>query len=761
MQIVGYRNVSLNSLSFFPKNGTLYNNSERNSSCPVSVDSATEIIRKSNFDKYKLLNKIEGIEDLKRLPEELLPELCNEIRLYLGDVISKVGGHFSASLGVTELTVALHYVFDSPFDKIVWDIGHQAYVHKILTGRRDKLHTIKKKDGLSAFCRRYESIHDIFGAGHSSTSLSSVQGLLEGFLLLQNSTKNQQNALRPNYISIIGDGGMTGGMAYESLNYAINIKSPMIIIYNDNEQVSLPTGMKSISGVKPIVPFFLQNSSNKPIRPVVDAINELFTKLTKCSEDGMELNGLNVIGPIDGHKLNDLLYLFKLIKFSNRVPNRTIKILNKEIHGPLIIHIKTIKGYCCPEALNQLDKMHSIKPNTNLTIVNPTIENLLNDSKTPYNLELDSISFENQEVPNLFPDILVDEKSVRSKLGYNKFDEGTFSNVFSNTLIMMGLMDEKVAGITAAMPGGTGIGEFGEYFPNRTFDVGISEQHAVTFSSGLALSGVKPYCAIYSTFLQRALDQVIHDVAIQNIPIRLMVDRAGYVGEDGLSHHGNYDLNFLRPLKNFTISAPSNQVELVLSLVSSMNTDLPYVVRYPKSKVIDKSLLTQFYSEELYDYVKFYKFSDEKLGRNLEFEDELNEVKRYKSKVLRRGREVVIYSLGPILYNVIEAVEKIDRNFNPTIVDARFLNPFDLETFNDLAKDHRYIITAEDSVNGGLGLTIIEYLQKINQLHNFKVKCISYPYEYVHHATIQEQKEIANIDTKGIQRQIEEFLENN
>eukprot|EP00375_Theileria_parva_P003354 XP_766036.1 1-deoxy-D-xylulose 5-phosphate synthase [Theileria parva strain Muguga] len=741
IQIVCYRNVSLNSLNFFPNNGMLYNNPQYNLTCPVSVDSTTKTIQKSNLNKYKLLDKIEGTEDLKKLPEELLPELCNEIRLYLGEVISKVGGHFSGSLGVTELTVALHYVFDSPFDKIVWDIGHQAYVHKILTGRKDKLHTIKRK-------------------GHSSTSISSLQGLLEGFLLLRNNDpENQLNSVRPNYISVIGDGGMTGGMAYESLNYAINIKSPVIVIYNDNDQVSLPTGMKSIVGVKPIVPFFMQNSSNKPVRPVVDSINELFTNLNQSSEEGIQYNnGLNIIGPIDGHNLNDLLYLFKLIKFSNTVPDRTIKIMDKEIHGPLMIHIKTIKGYCCPEALGQLDKMHAIKPNTNLTIVNPTTSPFSNNLNRSYSLQLDNIAVQNQELTDTPTTILVDKEAIRNKLGYNKFDEGTFSNVFSNTLIMMGIMDEKVAGITAAMPGGTGIGEFGDCFPNRTFDVGICEQHAVTFSAGLALSGVKPYVAIYSTFLQRALDQVIHDVAIQNIPIRLIVDRAGYVGEDGLSHHGPYDLNFLRPLKNFVISSPSNQVELVLSLLSSLNTDTPYVVRYPKSKVIDKNLLNQFYSEDLYDYVKFYKFSDEKFGSNFEFDTELNYVKKYKSKVVRRGRDVVIYTLGPILYSVVEAVDKIGGNFSPTIVDARFLNPFDIETFSELAKDHKYVITAEDSVNGGLGLTIIEHLQKNNQLHNFKVKCINYPYEYVHHATIQEQKQIANIDAKGIQRQIEEFL---
>ncbi|UKK00394.2 1-deoxy-D-xylulose-5-phosphate synthase [Theileria orientalis] len=804
---------------------------------------------------YEFLFKVNSPQELKKLPVDCLFRLCNEIRTYLGEKISKSGGHFSGSLGVTELTVALHYVFESPVDKIVWDIGHQAYVHKILTGRRDRLETMRKKGGLSGFCRMYESDHDIFGAGHSSTSISFSQGLWEAQKLLNGHGIDNGVELDSKVISIIGDGGMTGGLAYEALNYSINLKTPLVIIYNDNDQVSLPTGLSSAMGYKPVLPFFLEKTSDQGIKPLNEALEEFYASLS--NNNGNNGNGaggsgslagdLNIIGPIDGHNIYELIGLFNMIKnpqqcggnntqnttnttnttyttdniesISNGVNSiqghkeRYLYVGNVRVNGPLIIHIKTIKGMGCPQAIKSLDTMHSIGPNTPLTMVDLVLNNSPNitDSR---NCEYGQYSSMNtgsdtanggMSTTNDTANGPIDTthsleyyKKYISNVG-NKasikdevFDSDSYSHVFSRTLVKLAEVDPKIVAVTAAMPGGTGVGLFGTFFPSRTFDVGICEQHAITFSAGLASAGLKPFVSLYSTFLQRGLDQLIHDVLIQDINIKLMIDRAGYVGEDGLSHHGNYDVNMLRMFKNLAFMFPSDQLDLTLMLKLASDLNRPVAIRYPKDKVPNKSQLG--YDSDFYEYVKHFNFlkhmnntssgygdpitgritdvtSDSTIDRTTdsryanngnsisnEFNEYYNDLRNFKSKVVRQGRDVAILSLGPVLHNVIRSMEYLDSTFDPTVIDMRFLNPLDISVLEKLKQSHERLVIVEEVISGGLGTAVLEHLTETNKLSQFKIKCINYPYEFIHHATRQEQMEMAEIDPKGIADQIRSFL---
>ncbi len=476
----------------------------------------------------QFINKINNPNDLKKFSLDDLNNICRELRNFTIESVSKTGGHLGASLGVVELTVALHYIFNAPDDKIIWDVGHQAYPHKILTERKSKIHTLRKKNGLSGFTKRSESIYDPFGAAHSSTSLSANLGMTVARDILKK---------KFDVVSIIGDGAISAGMAFEGLNNIGHLNKNSLIILNDNEMsIAKPVGAmsnylvkllssKTYTNVKDVIKKF---TSNLP--PEVESFAKKTEEYLKGYITGntlFEELGLNYIGPIDGHNVNLLAELFKKFK-------------DKELTGPIFLHLVTEKGRGYAPAEQSSDKFHGVS------------------------------SFD-----------------ISSGL-QKKSTDMTYTKVVGKTLLQIGKLDKKVVAITAAMPGGTGIADFQSKFPDRCFDVGIAEQHAVTFAAGLSTEGIKPFAAIYSTFLQRAYDQVVHDVAIQSLPVRFLIDRSGYVGADGSTHAGSFDLTYLTCLPNFIVMAPSNGNDLKDMIYTSLFINKnPSAIRYPRDTVID------------------------------------------------------------------------------------------------------------------------------------------------------------------------------
>ena len=500
-----------------------------------------------------ILDGIEYPSDMKNLGMKDLKQLAHELRWEVIEAVSKTGGHLSSSLGVVELTVALHYVFDMPDDDIIWDVSHQCYPHKMLTGRRNRFEKLRQLGGISGFCKRKESEYDSFGAGHSTTSISAAQGMSVGKAML--------NKRRNNNIAVIGDGAITGGMAFEAMNSAGYLKNRMIVVLNDNGQVSLPTGTQSAGGVipasqlsaytsnllvsKPFQDFRdFAKSFNRLLPENVQEVNKRVDEYARGLVSGgtlFEELGFYYVGPVDGHDLDNLIPILE-------------KLRDSDSNKPVLLHIKTEKGKGYPPAEQASDKMH----------------------------------------------------------GVAKFDVGTgqqikgkssapsFTSIFANTLIDQATEDRSVVGITAAMPGGTGMDIFGRRFPKRTFDVGIAEQHAVTFAAGMACEGLKPFCCIYSTFMQRGYDQVVHDVAIQNLPVRMILDRAGLVGNDGPTHHGCYDLAYLGCIPNLTIMSPSDEIELrnMVATCAAFD-DGPTVLRYPRGTGYGSDKLQNLFGYEL------------------------------------------------------------------------------------------------------------------------------------------------------------------
>ncbi|GBE59425.1 1-deoxy-D-xylulose-5-phosphate synthase [Babesia ovata] len=636
---------------------------------------STDVANDTPSDK-SLIDQVNSPEDLKKVPAEHIPQLCKELRECFIRNAEQVGGHYSSSLGVVELTVAVHRVFDSPKDRIVWDIGHQGYIHKMVTGRRHSMHTIRQSGGISGFLRRYESPHDLFGAGHSSTSIGALQGIYEGDVITGQHTDRS-------YVCIIGDGSLTGGMAMEALNYSCAIRSPLIIIYNDNGQSSLPTGMSAKNGTDPILPYFMIENTRKA--PVSDT--EVIKQFDELSLDESETPMF--LDPVDGHNVEHLSNVLSHLKGQLSAHS------NWSLKRPIVLHIKTVKGMGSEKALKAPDRMHAIK------------------------------AMAKQNASSAV--------SAPSK---------TFSEVFADTLIELADRDDSVVAITAAMPGATGVGKLGMKHPNRTFDVGIAEQHAVTFAAGMAVSGAKPFCCLYSTFMQRALDQIIHDVALQNLPVRFVVDRAGYVGEDGASHHGNYDVNYLRLMHNMLIMAPSNGVELKMMANIAYNTgDQPCAIRYPKAAVA---------SQEELD--KYFKYTPDEIANPTSM---VEGERLFKARCVRLGNMgVAVLAFGPIVLDVMKAVDKI--KLDATVVDMRFLNPMDTTTIDEILQTHHTVITAEDGVAGGFGSAVLEYLA--TRPERVDVKCITYPKQHAHHGSINDQKRFAEIDEDGIARQIREFI---
>ena len=579
--------------------------------------------------KYKYLDEINFPSDVKKLSRSQLKFLADEVREEMIDAVSETGGHLGAGLGVVELTVVLHYIFNTPNDKLIWDVGHQSYPHKILTGRKDRIRTLRKARGLSGFTKRSESEYDPFGAAHSSTSISSALGIA-----VANKLSNKSD----NVIAVIGDGAISAGMAYEAINNAGVSNTKMIVILNDNDMsIAKPVGaMRKYLGK--ILSGKIYFSFRETVKLIISAFSKRFSKKAGKAEDflrsaitgGTLFNsmGFYYLGPINGHDIDALIAVLKNAKEIN-------------YEGPIMIHIKTEKGKGYKFAEKSEDKYHGV---------------------SKFNV-----------------DTGIQEKTKSNTPSYTK--------VFSNTLIKHAEKDSKIIGITAAMPSGTGMDKFGEKFPLRMFDVGIAEQHAVTFAAGLATEGFKPYAAIYSTFLQRAYDQIVHDVAIQSLPVRFAIDRAGLVGADGPTHAGSFDITFLSTLPNFVVMAASDEAELIRMINTSVDiNNKPSAFRYPRGNGV---------------------------GVNLPSIDEKIEIG--KGRIIKEGKKAAILNFGARLNECLIAKDSLSKKgINITLVDARFAKPLDENLIWQIATDHEVLITIEEGSIGGFGSHVGKFLSERN-----------------------------------------------
>ena len=626
------------------------------------------------MSKTKFLNKINFPTDLKQLNHSELKILKDELREEMINAVSETGGHLGAGLGVVELTVALHYVFDTPKDKIIWDVGHQSYPHKILTGRKDKIKTLRQGNGLSGFTKRSESEFDPFGAAHSSTSISAGLGI---------ATANKLSNKSEEVVAVIGDGAMSAGMAYEAMNNAGASKTKMIVILNDNDMsIAKPVGaMKSY--LAKIFSGKIYFNFRETLKLIFSSFSKRFSKKAGEAEDflrsvvtgGTLFNSLGFyyIGPIDGHDLDVLLPVLKNAKESKH-------------KGPILIHIKTQKGKGYSFAEKSEDKYHGVSKFNIKTGIQQK-----SDSKVP-----------------------------------------SYTKVYANTLVKHAENDSKIIGITAAMPSGTGMDIFGNKFPNRMFDVGIAEQHAVTFAAGLATEGYKPYASIYSTFLQRAYDQVVHDVAIQSLPVRFAIDRAGLVGADGPTHAGSFDITYLATLPNFIVMAASDEAELVKMINTSVEiNDKPCAFRYPRGN-----------------------------GTGVQLPDISEKIQIGKAKVVREGKKIAILNFGARLNECLIAEENLrKKGVNATIVDARFAKPLDENLIWQLATNHEVIITIEEGSIGGFGAHVSNFLNDKNLLDsNLKFRSMILPDKFIDQDKPENMYKSAGLDALSIENKVLEVL---
>ena len=625
-------------------------------------------------NKLRYLDKINFPSDLRKLKKSELKHLSEELRQEMISAVSLTGGHLGAGLGVVELTVALHYVFNTPNDKLIWDVGHQAYPHKILTGRRDKIRTLRQGNGLSGFTKRSESEYDPFGAAHSSTSISSGLGIA-----IANKLSNKSN----NVISVIGDGAISAGMAYEAMNNAGASKTKIIVILNDNDMsIAKPVGAMRTYLAK-ILSGKIYFSLRETVKLIISAFSKRFSKKAGKAEDflrsavtgGTLFNsmGFYYVGPIDGHDIDALLPVLQNAKDVN-------------YDGPIMIHIKTQKGKGYSFAENSDDKYHGV---------------------SKFNVNTGK-----------------QEKSKSNAPSYTK--------VFANTLIEHAEKDSKIIGITAAMPSGTGMDLFAKRFPSRMFDVGIAEQHAVTFAAGLATEGFKPFAAIYSTFLQRAYDQVVHDVAIQSLPVRFAIDRAGLVGADGPTHAGSFDITYLATLPNFIVMAASDEAELVRMINTSIDiNDKPSAFRYPRGNGI---------------------------GINLPSIEE--KIIIGKGRVIKEGKKIAIVNFGARLKEVLISAEILNKKgINPTIIDARFVKPLDENLLWQVANDHEVLITIEEGSIGGFGSHVSNFLSEKKLLDsNIKFRNIIFPDKFIDQDKPENMYKSAGMDSENIAERVLEII---
>jgi 1-deoxy-D-xylulose-5-phosphate synthase len=658
-----------------------------------------------------ILDSIMTPSDMDGLSLRDLKQLSNELRWEVIEAVSKTGGHLSSSLGVVELTVALHFVFDMPIDQIIWDVSHQCYPHKMLTGRRHRFSKLRQLGGISGFCKRKESEYDSFGAGHSSTSISAAQGM--------SIAKSMLNKRTNNCIAVIGDGAITGGMAYEAMNSAGYLKNRMIVVLNDNGQVSLPTGTPSAGGTVPASQLSAYTSNllvSKPFQDFrdfaksfnrllpdnVQDINKRFDEYARGIISGgtlFEELGFYYVGPIDGHDLDNMVPILE-------------KLRDSESNKPVLLHIKTNKGYGYPPAEAASDKMHGVGTFDVAT-------------------------------------------GIQQK---KKVSSPSFTSVFANSLIDAATEDRAIVGITAAMPGGTGMDIFGRRFPKRTFDVGIAEQHAVTMAAGMATEGLKPFVAIYSTFMQRAYDQVVHDVAIQNLPVRMIMDRAGLVGNDGPTHHGCYDLAYMGAIPNLIIMAPSDEIELrnMMSTCAAYD-DGPTVLRYPRGSGYGAEKLQNLFGYELEDGEIPSKGSVIPMGtgRIVRRPGGLSPNLSGNTRGKSREDRVAILSFGTRLHDSLIAaneVEEKDPRLGVTVADARFMKPLDVDLIRELADENSVIITIEEGSIGGFGDHVLHFLTLDGAFDEGKLKFrpMVLPDQYFEAGTQQEQYDMAGLNHEHI-----------
>ena len=626
------------------------------------------------MSEYKILNNVNFPADIKNLSNRELKTLSKELRQEIIEAVSQTGGHLGAGLGVVELTVALHHIFNTPNDKIIWDVGHQSYPHKILTGRKDRIKTLRQGNGLSGFTKRSESEFDPFGAAHSSTSISAALGI---------ATANKLSNKNDEVIAVIGDGAISAGMAYEAMNNAGDAKTKLIVILNDNNMsIAKPVGaMKSY--LAKIFSGKIYFNLRETIKLIISSFSKRFSKKAGKAEDFLRSMvtggtlfsslGFYYIGPIDGHDLDVLLPILKNAKDSRH-------------NGPILIHLKTQKGKGYEYAEKSDDKYHGV---------------------SKFNVQTG-----------------IQEKSKSNIPAYTK--------VFANTLIKHAEKDSKIVGITAAMPSGTGMDIFSKKFPNRMFDVGIAEQHAVTFAAGLATEGFKPYAAIYSTFLQRAYDQVVHDVAIQSLPVRFAIDRAGLVGADGPTHAGSFDITYLSTLPNFVVMAASDEGELVKMINTSVDiNDRPSAFRYPRG-----------------------------IGVGMNLPDITEKLVIGKGRIIREGKKVAILNFGTRLKECLIAEENLKKKgIDLTVVDARFAKPLDENLIWQIATNHEAIITIEEGAIGGFGSHVNFFLNEKNLLdNNLKFRSMILPDKFIDHNKPEEMYKDAGLDARSIELKVLEAL---
>jgi len=613
-----------------------------------------------------LLDRITAIDELRRLPEADLQRLADELRAETISAVSKTGGHLGAGLGVVELTVALHYVFATPHDRLIWDVGHQAYPHKILTGRRDRIASLRQKGGLSGFTKRVESEFDPFGAGHSSTSISAGLGMAVGSMM---------NGTKRNVIAVIGDGSMSAGMAYEAMNNAGASDSRLIVILNDNDMsISQPVGAMS-SYLSRLITSEPYHSMRDLVREVASRFPAEIERTARRAKDAArDLIGANSvfsqlgfthIGPIDGHDMSHLLPVLKNLRDTPQ-------------NGPVLVHVVTEKGHGHPFAGPSAEKYHAVP-------------------------KFDVVTGTQQKSTGNVP---------------------SYTAVFADSLITAAASDDKIVAITAAMPSGTGLDKVKAQFPNRVFDVGIAEQHAVTFAAGLACEGLKPFCALYSTFLQRGYDQLVHDVAVQNLPVRFAIDRAGVVGADGATHAGVYDIAFLSCLPNMVVMCPSDEAELTHMVATAAAYDSgPIAVRYPRGNGVGVTLPDQ--------------------GEILPIG---------KGRVVQTGDDIAILSIGTRLAACLEAAEKMAADgVNITVADARFAKPLDGDLLAALATSHTHILIVEEGSPGGFAAHAINYLANHGYLdHGCRVRSLTLPDVFIDHDSQDGQLASVGLDAAGI-----------
>ncbi|MFP3874629.1 MAG: 1-deoxy-D-xylulose-5-phosphate synthase [Thiohalophilus sp.] len=609
---------------------------------------------------YPLLQRIDTPADLREFEQtELLP-LADELRRFLIESVSRTGGHLAASLGTIELTLALHYVYDTPEDRLVWDVGHQSYPHKILTGRRERMPGLRQKDGISGFPRREESEYDTFGVGHSSTSVSAALGMA----LAARQQRSDRRA-----VAVIGDGALTAGMAFEALNHAGDMDANLLVILNDNDMSISPNVGGLSNHLARILSGRLYSSMREGSKKVLSVMPSVW-ELARRAEEHMkgmmipgtlfEELGFNYIGPVDGHDLNTLI--------------KTLRNL-RQLKGPQFLHIVTKKGKGYAPAEDNPCTYHGVRP-----------------------FDIDS-----------------GKPHAGSPAG-----GPTYTEVFGQWLCDMAAADERLVGITPAMREGSGLVAFAEQYPDRYFDVGIAEQHAVTLAGGMAADGMKPVVAIYSTFLQRAYDQLIHDIAIQNLPVLFAIDRAGIVGPDGATHAGSFDLSYLRAIPNLTIMAPADENECRQMLNTGFQLNGPTAVRYPRGS-----------------------------GMGVPVQPTLEGLEPGRGELRRQGKRVAILSFGALLGNALAAAEALDA----TVANMRFIKPLDTDLLQQLAADHDLLVTLEDNaVNGGAGSAVSQWLSE--QPHSVPVLHLGLPDEFLEHGSREQLLATAGLDTEGIIRAI-------